>query len=374
MQWNRPGLLMFEIKEQERVPLLSCRSRAFFSSSLRKRPGRYHHSREGRGLVELRWGLILGLLLCLTACSSTRDNFLEEFELPILGERSESSELLMPPGFVAPQTENTFDIPGSERSLRQEAMNSPVLPARNGLKLHREGNVAWLSVGLKPVEAWDYLKRFITAYGFSIVNENPVAGSFETNWLEHKIHNSETTVPVRDRFRIRMEREANAFTNIYVANHKSVYQKGAWQLAVSDIETELSILQNMQIYFSQLQQQVEEGKKVLEIQNQTITVDIEDVAGVPVLRVGGNYSDVWRRLGLALDRSGLRISSTDRSRGIFRVEYAPRRRGTYAEQVELHLLPRQGETMITAHVGNDRQQPLSYDSAYAILKQIVWVY
>ena len=263
-------------------------------------------------LSGLQLGWILGLLLLLTACTNTSGNFLEEFELPIMGERSEPDELLMPPGFIAPKIDETFDPPGSERSMRREAMNSPVLPARNGLRLHREGNVAWLSIGLKPVETWGYLKRFITAYGFSVVNENPIAGSFETSWLEHKIHNSETTVPVRDRFRIRMEREANAFTNIYIVNHKSVYQKGEWQVAVSDIDTELSILQDMQFYFSQLQKKQAGNKKVLEIQDQTIKIDIEDISGIPVLRVGSNYSDVWRRLGLALDRSGVQIRNSDR--------------------------------------------------------------
>ncbi|MGU9977598.1 MAG: hypothetical protein ACNYNY_02800, partial [Candidatus Oxydemutatoraceae bacterium WSBS_2016_MAG_OTU14] len=66
--------------------------------------------------------LLLGTLACLNACTSTSGSFIEEFELPVLGETSSHKELVVPPGYVAPEVSEAFEIPGSERSMRREAM------------------------------------------------------------------------------------------------------------------------------------------------------------------------------------------------------------------------------------------------------------
>ncbi|MGU9977414.1 MAG: outer membrane protein assembly factor BamC, partial [Candidatus Oxydemutatoraceae bacterium WSBS_2016_MAG_OTU14] len=293
--------------------------------------------------------------------------------LPVLGETSSHKELVVPPGYVAPEVSEAFEIPGSERSMRREAMNSPVLPAQAGLQLYREGNVAWLEIGLRPVETWDYLRNFISGYGFKIVNESPTSGTLETNWLEHKLNNSVGGVPVRDRFRVRIEREANARTSIYIANHKSVYQRGEWQVAVSDIDTEMSLLKDMHHYFSQLQRKGGQGTSEVIIEDQTLNLNIVDVAGIPVLTIGSNYSAVWRRLGLALDRSDINIKNSDRSRGILIVEYTPKRNRSYTA-VELRLLTKQGDVLITAHSQYSDNTNLPYETAHDILQKIVWTY
>ena len=58
---------------------------------------------------------------------------------------------------------------------------------------------------------------------------------------------------------------------------------------------------------------------------QFLYLDIKDIAGVPVLVVGDIFSRVWRRTGVALDRSGLVVEDHDRNKGVYfvAVDLAP---------------------------------------------------
>jgi len=45
--------------------------------------------------------------------------------------------------------------------------------------------------------------------------------------------------------------------------------------------------------------------------------------GVQVLAIAENFDRAWRRVGLALDRSGFTVEDRDRSKGIYQVRYVP---------------------------------------------------
>ncbi len=312
----------------------------------------------------------------MVACTTTSDSFLEEFELPILGEGDEGEELEVPPGLVTPKVKDDYIIPGSKMSMRSAVMTSFVLPERLDMRLFREGDTAWLLIGLSPADVWEYVRTFFEGYGFRIIGQNPAAGVMETDWLERVVKRLDG-VQIRDKFRIRLERDANALTNIYIVNRRNQYRDGEWQLSFSDIETELDVLYDLRDYFAQLQTTAEPGSAI-ELEDLTHPLEIIDMEGVPVLTIGSTYSDVWRKLGVALERSEVDVYDSDRSRGIYMVRYATdsiaQFEDTDAEFMQLHLLDRGTETLITVHPARSYGRTLPYAAAHQLLKQIVWVY
>lgn len=321
-------------------------------------------------------GIVVVVMYLMTACMSSNNSFLEKLELPSFGEGSEGDVLEVPPNLVELEIQNDYILPGSSMSMRSVTMDSLVLPVRLDMRLYRKGNTAWLLVGLSPADAWEYIRAFFESYGFSIIRQNPVAGMMETNWLERVIEPFEG-VRIRDQFRVRLERSSDALTNIYVINRRNKHHNGEWSLSFSDIETELDVLYDLRDYFVQLQES-ENLDASFESEDLTYTIDIVNMKGVPVLTIEGDYSEVWRSFGVALERSGLEIHDSDRSRGIYLVRYGDIVPATdtadHDRLMELHLLDQDNKTFITAHSANTGAKPLAYATAHQLLKQIVWVY
>ncbi|MGA1732992.1 MAG: outer membrane protein assembly factor BamC, partial [Burkholderiaceae bacterium] len=55
----------------------------------------------------------------------------------------------------------------------------------------------------------------------------------------------------------------------------------------------------------------------------TATATLETANGAPVIRVAAGFDDAWRRVLLALDRTGFTVEDRDRSAGVFTVRYVP---------------------------------------------------
>ena len=324
--------------------------------------------------------LLFGICM-LMGCGGTGNSFMEEFELPGLGSDSDSDrELEMPPGLVKPKASDKYIIPGSKASMQAAAMSSYVLPEKLDMKISREGNIAWLKVGAEPLKLWPHLKLFLEGYGFQVVRENPTYGMMETNWLERDLKDEEVLgMRMRDKFRVRLERDANAVTNIYITNRKFLYQDQAWKANTADVETEIDLLYDFSDYLRRLQAA---GKTDVlpELAAIEIPLDVRDIQGVPVLEIGHIYSKAWRALALALDRAGINVRDADRSRGIFLIDYNQDDPNSLASDydenylIQIHLLSRRDSTVITLHPNRARGRPLPYELAYEVLKRIVWAY
>ena len=321
-------------------------------------------------------GVVVMTMYLMVACARNDSSFLGQLKLPGFGKSSEGDVLEVPPNLVALEIQDDYVIPGSSMSMRSAAMNSLVLPERLDIRLYRKGNTAWLRVGLRPADAWEYVRAFLEGYGFSIVRQNPATGMLETNWLE-RVVNQPGNARIRDQFRVRLERDANALTNIYVINRRNQYRGGEWSLRFSDTETELDVLYDLRDYFVRLQANEQLDAK-FDLEDLARTLDIANMAGVPVLTVEDVYGEVWRSLGVALERSGMEIHGSDRSRGIYVVR---RNAGSDAEDasernalIEVHLLNQDARTLVTVHPRHSSDRPLPYATAHQLLKQVVWAY
>ena len=122
-------------------------------------------------------------------------------------------------------------------------------------------------------------------------------------------------------------------------------------------------------------------QKLASADAQFLYLDIKDIGGVPVLVVGDIFSRVWRRTGVALDRSGLVVEDHDRNKGIYFValDIAPAgapKQETNTQKVyyEMHLLGQGNQTLVTAHQVNKEAGVIDSRTAKQLLKRVVDAY
>ena len=313
--------------------------------------------------------------------------FLEDEEAYISADSVE--RLRMPPDLVLPDLSDQMILPdlasgiSALRSNRGRA--AAVLPEFLEIKMRKEGTVRWLEVGLDPVSLWPHARRFWQQQGFRIAREEPIAGILETDWLRRQeslsatdAQNDHYYAEAKERYLMRMEREPNAYTNIYVSRYGLEVagiddaQKVVWQAGAADLGREGEILSRLMQYLggagiSGVPNLEEEGMAG------SIGLTLEDLAGVPVLRVKDDFSSVWRQIGVALGRSGLSVLEMNRSASTYRLR-GPQRDGSQGDLLEVRLLA-QGEnmTLVTVHA-EPGQLSLSPEVARGVLQHVVSAY
>jgi len=307
-------------------------------------------------------------------------------------EASSQGGLHVPPELVAPEWNDSLKIPqtGSDRvsalDTYGKALDASVVPEFVDMTIRREGDLRWIEAEIDPVNVWPLLRSFWASQDVILERDKPAVGVMETEWIEDiDSSQSEFTevtefTATRSKFKIRIEREPNAVTNIYVSQRKtqlhSITEQGAvWLDVTSDSESEAEMLVSLMQHLGESRDTAINA--VAEAEGPRLYIEIRDLDGMPVLYVGDQYSRVWRRTGIAIDRTGLQIHHQDRSRGIYHVrvqasdvsENAQLQSGDY----QIHLLSQGAQTVLTAHSAED-ESILSAQSARILLNQIVLAY
>jgi len=307
-------------------------------------------------------------------------------------EASSQGGLHVPPELVAPEWNDSLKIPqtGSDRvsalDTYGKALDASVVPEFVDMTIRREGDLRWIEAEVDPVNVWPLLRSFWASQDVILERDKPAIGVMETEWIEDiDSSQSEFTevtefTATRSKFKIRIEREPNAVTNIYVSQRKtqlhSITEQGAvWLDVTSDSESEAEMLVSLMQHLGESRDTAINA--VAEAEGPRLYIEIRDLDGMPVLYVGDQYSRVWRRTGIAIDRTGLQIHHQDRSQGIYHVrvqasdvsENAQLQSGDY----QIHLLSQGAQTVLTAHSAED-ESILSAQSARILLNQIVLAY
>ena len=135
----------------------------------------------------------------------------------------------------------------------------------------------------------------------------------------------------RDKFRTRLERNANGETEIFISHRgmietvttKSSQEAGStvWQPRAADPELEAEFLRRLMIKLGASEPQA----KTLVAGAAPVkkTADVATENGQPVVRMEEGFDNAWRRVGLALDRTGFTVEDRDRKQGIYFVRYVP---------------------------------------------------
>ncbi|MDR3004413.1 MAG: outer membrane protein assembly factor BamC, partial [Acidovorax sp.] len=144
----------------------------------------------------------------------------------------------------------------------------------------------------------------------------------------------------RDRFRTRLERRPDGKTEIYVTHRgmQEVYtnqQKDStvWQPRAVDPELETEFLRRIMVRLGSTDEQ---SKAVVAAGGNKPTVAqtarVSTLNGQPAVEIDEGFDRAWRRVGVALDRTGFTVEDRDRSKGLYFVRYVPANPDTEAKK------------------------------------------
>ncbi len=303
---------------------------------------------------------------------------------------SQSVEALkVPPELSLPDTSRRLVIPelGGVSAKQSGRGRAAVLPEFVAMKVRREGAVRWLEVGLDPVSLWPHLRMFLTEQGFELMRELPAVGVLETRWRERQnalqaVSGQEADqyyAATREKYRLRVEREPNAYTNVFVAQQEMQVagidsnQVVVWKPGPPNLEREAEMLVRLMEHLGATRL---EGVATLEEEEavEAVALDLQYIGGVPVLLVDDDYSSVWRQTGVALERSGLAIADADREQGTYVIRYRGRAAAGKDLLLEVHLLARGDRvTLVTVHY-HDSDDALPKQLTREVLRHVVAAY
>jgi outer membrane protein assembly factor BamC len=129
----------------------------------------------------------------------------------------------------------------------------------------------------------------------------------------------------RDKFRTRLERNASGETEIFIS-HRGVIEvynserkdTTVWQPRPTDPELEAEFLRRL---MAKLGVGPEQSKALVANSVSKSVATASAINGQPVVLIEEGFDRAWRRVGLALDRTGFTVEDRDRKQGIYFVRY-----------------------------------------------------
>ncbi len=232
---------------------------------------------------------------------------------------------------------------GTARAGSGPAPAGRVAPLAVGeYRVERDGDKRWLIVPKAPDVVWPQIVTFWQDLGFTLVKNDAAAGTMETNWAENRaklpqdvirktigsVLDSVYSTGELDQYRTRVERTSTG-SEIFVTHRgmEEVYttpQKDAttWQVRPNDPVMEAEMLSRMLVKLG-----------ATEAQARTAVANPETVVKAPArarvlstqpgaaMEVDDGLDRAWRRVGIALDRSGFTVEDRDRAAGLYFVRY-----------------------------------------------------
>jgi outer membrane protein assembly factor BamC len=282
---------------------------------------------------------LLALMASLAACSvfeSDKINYKSAGKAPTLE---------VPPDLSQLSRENRYAVPGgpvTANSYQAGAASVPSQPtavaALGDVRMERAGNQRWIVVNRPADQLWEPVRDFWQENGFLLTTDQRNLGIMETDWAENraklpqdiirgtigKLLDSVYSTGELDRFRTRLERTTSG-TEIYISHRgmEEVYtsnQKDStvWQPRASDPELETEFLRRLMVKLGVSQEQ---SKALTASAAPAQTVRVATIDGRPAVQINEGFDRAWRRVGLALDRTGFTVEDRDRSAGTYFVRY-----------------------------------------------------
>jgi outer membrane protein assembly factor BamC len=291
---------------------------------------------------------LIGLAVALSACS-----VIEESKIDYKSAKK-ASTLEVPPDLTQ-LTRDTRYTAAPDRSVSAVALAAgqqnqvPVVERAAPLKvgdveIMRDGNKRWLVVNRPADQLWEPTREFWIDHGFNLSQEKPDLGIIETDWAENraklpqdiirstigKLFDSLYSTSERDRFRTRLERRPDGKTEIFITHRgmEEVYSNSnkdstVWQPRDADPELETEFLRRLMIKLGTSEEQsraLVAADKATAVQAAP-SAKIATINGQPAVELEEPFDRAWRRVGVALDRTGFTVEDRDRSKGLYYVRY-----------------------------------------------------
>ena len=294
-------------------------------------------------------GLVLSLAIVLGGCSSI-ENLVAGDKIDYRSSGTRTPGLEVPPDLTQLARDSRYQPTGGAISAAtfQSGASSPaavqtaatVAPTQIGeVRIERQGNQRWLVTPLTPEQLWPRLQAFWKDSGFTLVIDQAATGVMETEWNENraklpqdivrntlgKVIDSFYSTGERNKFRTRVERTTNG-TEVYISHRgvEEVYvntQKDStvWQPRPADPQLEATFLARLMARLGVTEEAAKATVASAPVPNARARV----LANQPgaTLQVDDSFDRAWRRVGLALDRSGFTVEDRDRTQGLYFVRY-----------------------------------------------------
>ena len=279
------------------------------------------------------------------------------------------ANLEVPPDLTPIQNDNRFAVPSrngvvsanAEAQRAQaasgqdpSAASSRIVPLTVSAKVMKDGQDRWLRVNAAPEKLWPVVQDFWPSVGLVVREQNPKTGYMETEWAENraklpqdiirrtvgKIIDFAYSTGEQDQYRVRLERNDDDTTDIYISHRSMVEvmtgrdnESSVWQPGPTDPTMEAEMLQRLALRID-AEFNPEASGQEQEANAQQIAKDLEikPVAPKAAIENGSDgkaaavvldegFDQAWRRLGLVIDRMGFELVDRDRTAGWYLVRY-----------------------------------------------------
>lgn len=313
--------------------------------------------------ASLRLAFALSALLAASGCSTYQAIFGSSEPKPVRREQP----LEVPPDLTSPAFDERYAMPDPRNSTSLSQFNRDravapqasaaatgvnVLPVPVNARLERAGDQRWVVARAEPSQAWLVVREFFLESGFAIAREVPQAGILETDWRETRATVERggfrgligRALPgnfssgERDRYRVRLERGAEAGTTEIFVTHR-----GLQEVFVSDTQDQTRWVPRGSGSDRDLEAEML-GRILAKLAEPTKPAPVmtasagakSPAAAAPApasapnasldadgraLLVKEGFDRGWRRVGLALDRAGFTVEDRDRTAATYFVRY-----------------------------------------------------
>jgi outer membrane protein assembly factor BamC len=265
--------------------------------------------------------------------------------------------LEIPPDLSTPRFDDRF-TPSTASGVAAQQAGSPrkaeLLPQNPDARIVRAGTERWLVVKASPEQTWNQVRQFWTELGFVVAVEQPTIGVMETDWAENradipmdpvrrtlgKFADILYSTNKRDKFRTRVERGADPGTMEIYVSHRGMEEvptakidnaQGAafaWAVLPPNPDLEAEMLARLMQRFGAPEPVATAAVAAAKPATPGVPTPADKARleksadGSAKLVVDDQFDRAWRRVGLALDRTGFTVVDRDRSNGVYFVRYA----------------------------------------------------
>lgn len=286
-------------------------------------------------------------LVALVAVAASGCSVLQEDKVDYRSAK-QGNALEVPPDLTQLSRDSRYQVPGATvtasgyQSAQPVAGSSDTATSKVGdVRIERSGSQRWLVVDRPADKLWVPIKDFWQENGFVLTTDQETLGVLETDWAENraklpqdfirstlgKVLEGLYSTGERDKFRTRLERNAAGGTEIYISHRGMVEvytdsrkDQTTWQPRPADPELEAEFLRRLMVKLGVSEAQ---AKSVTATAPAAAASHLTTVDNQSVLQLSDDFDRAWRRVGLALDRTGFTVEDRDRSQGTYFVRYVP---------------------------------------------------
>jgi len=263
---------------------------------------------------------------------------------PDLTQLNRESRYQQPNGAVSASTFQSATAAAAAASAASAPVATPVIaPQQVGeFRIERLGNDRWLSTTLTPEAIYPQVRTFWKDNGFNLVQDRPDAGILETDWAENRaklpqdfirsaigrVLDSAYSTGELDKFTTRVERTATG-SDIFITHRgmAEVYvgqrnDSTVWQPRPGDPQLEAAFLARLMVKLGAKEEQARATvAAAATTPSAPARARLVEGQPTPTLQVDDTFDRAWRRVGIALDRSGFTVEDRDRAQGLYFVRY-----------------------------------------------------